>query len=188
MASRAHAVNKGGVRHNTARYVKKKKRPVSRVPPLQKVRILNKSAAGKSARQIAKEENRALKTVLNIVNSKEMQEQAEEYRLRMFSRVGAKLIDRVEDLVDNKKSKDHAWIVVEIAEQLGILPGKIKRLQPVLPVGYKPPQQSDEEERVATIVARLTQTAMERGKIFGMPMPEVDDIKHEIEIPLGKEK
>src|ERR1700735_4946247 len=58
--------------------------PRTRVPPPQRIRVLQKYSAGKSIVQIAKEENRNRETVSRIVHSEEMQAHVKHMREKFY--------------------------------------------------------------------------------------------------------
>ena len=165
----------------------------TQAPAVQK-KMIQLWMEGKSVSAIAKEMEKDRATVTRIVKAEDMLKDAAELRREMYEKIAENIVARVDHEIGDIMSKDGAWMAVELGEQLGILPGKIHK-QAVLTgnvQNFETPvtdKEAAEEQRVLMLSQRLAKAAIERGKLFGMKMPELDAIDVELEkVPARKEK
>lgn len=162
------------------------------MPVAEQVRMCAEYMQGgpdNSIQKICKRFGRDAMTVSKIVKSETMEEIAQEMRQAILKNEAEGIVERIHYEVATKKSKAGAWIAMDLAERIGAIPPKVRytaggvasRFFGEPPIDLKP---VSEDERVKRIVQELTEITMERGKIFGMPMPELDELKEEITIPL----
>lgn len=143
--------------------------------------------------KLAKRFGRGVETVYAIIYSPAVQEIGKAMEQKLIETSAEAVADRINYEVKTRKSKAGAWIAMELAERWGAIPPKIKQV--LFPQGQPPAiEVVPEEKRVEGWVKKLTEITMERGRIFGMPMPELEEeeaVKEEITIPLklqGKEQ
>ena len=98
--------------------------PRTRVPPPQRVRVLQKYSAGKSIVQIAKEERRNRETVSRIVHGEEMQEHVARMREKFYG-----LADLAIAAVQHALDDGDAQIGYRILLDLGVIPTLEDRLR-----------------------------------------------------------
>lgn len=142
-----------------------------------------------SITKIAKRFGRDIMTVSRIVQSEEMEEIALRMKKAILANSSEKIVERIDYEVATKKSKAGAWIAMDLAERIGAIPPKISRSM-MWGAGRMAPSsvEKPEDEQVKDWIMKLTEVTMERGRVFGMPMPELDEFKDEIEIPVHKKK
>lgn len=140
--------------------------------------------ADNSIQKIAIRFDRNEKTVAKIVKSPEMEEIGKAMADRLISDSADKVVDRIEYEVGNKNSKSGAMIAMELAERWGAIPAKVSRLQPGWQVPVNGGKEVTEDEQVAQWIAKLTKVALERGRIFDMPMPEFEEFKDDSDLPV----
>lgn len=133
-------------------------------------------------------------TVSAIVHCPEMEKISEQMQKKLLVMMSDNILDRIELEVLNPLSDKGADIAMDLAERWGAIPPRIKvshgfgrGQETSVPVDDKP---GSEEKRIKNWVQLLTEVTMERGKVFGMPMPELDELAQEerIEIPLKMKK
>lgn len=141
-----------------------------------------------SIRKIAQRFNRDWETVSRIVRSEEMEEIAKKMKKAILANTAEKIVERIDYEVGTKKTKDGAWIAMDLAERLGAIPPKIQRTATVAQMHTTVEEVAEaSDERVKAWVQKLTEITMERGRIFGMPMPELDEVRDD-DIPITVEK
>jgi hypothetical protein len=158
----------------------------------EQLRMCEQYVAGgpdNSIRKIAKRFKRNEDTVSKIVKSETMDAIADNCRRSLILNSAERIVERLNHEL-NKNSEHGAHVALELADRLGIAP-KLNRssiLDEYLRkmrerAGQSSPVEKElpEEDRVARIVRELTEVTLERGRVFGMPMPEIDEFKHEEE-------
>lgn len=192
MASRPHVVKGKNQKSHKVRRSKSRRRG-SYVPMAEQVRMCEEYLQGgpdNSITKISIRFNRDIATVSKIVKSEEMEEYAKKMRAAILTNSAEKIVERIDYEVATKKSKAGAWIAMELAERIGAIPPKVRhgfagRFDSRQPIDVK----LSEEDRVSDIVRKCTEIVMERGKIFGMPLPEIEEVvKDEVTIPLHEKE
>jgi hypothetical protein len=155
-----------------------------KVPAIQQARILQLAAAGKSLREIAKEQHRDRRTITKIVNQPEMHNVLDAVKNRLIQ-LAHNAADSVAFAIDNEVD---AKVALRLLESFGVLssgrPGKgIEELESQ---GKRTPDEAY-DAMVKEQIMKLTEVAMVRGKAFGNAMPELDDLDSEYaEVITGK--
>lgn len=168
------------------------------IPVAEQVRMCEDYLQGgpkNSIREIAKRFHRDDETVARVVKSETMEELGEKLFKSVLANTAEKIVERIDYEVATKSSKAGAYIAMDLAERIGAIPPKITRSLaagmfgrvPIQPNGNGNGEKAD-DEGVSYWVKKLTEVTMERGKIFGMPMPELDELEKEdeVEIPLHR--
>ena len=133
-----------------------------------------------SLKKIAERYGRGIQTVSAIVKSVSTEKMIEECKESLIKLTAEAVVERLLNEVKSQKSKDGAWVAMDLAEKLGIVPGKIIRTQGIMEEAVSGKLIANgEETRVKRWVEKLTEVTMERGRIFGMPMPEIRDVLDE---------
>jgi hypothetical protein len=136
-----------------------------RIPALQRVRILQKSAMGKSQRAIAREEKINRESVGRIVHSKEAHEYLAEIRGRFLG-----LCDTAVEAIRQKLEQGDAALGERVLTACGIIPAKGQ------PVNYTAQDcVATEDESVQKTLTMFGKIAMERARVFSCPMPELQE-------------
>lgn len=173
---------------------RRRHKPGLYVPITEQFRICEdylKGGPDNSIRKLALKYRRAEETIAKIVHSEEMSIIVEKVKQRLSHSISEQIADRIQHEVADHDTKDGAWIAMDLAERLGLIPPKIEKEPPLSQAGLViPERESTREERVEDIVMALTRITLERAKVFGMPMPELDEMngKHVIDIPVGVRK
>lgn len=89
-----------------------------KIPAIQQAKILQMAAAGKSLREIAREQNRDRRTVTKIVNQPEMRNILERVKSRLIQ-LTDNAAESVEFAVDNEID---GKVALRILEGFGVLP------------------------------------------------------------------
>lgn len=191
-ASRVHKGNSKRVARSSRKSAKPRK---FKVAPgvLRAIRAewLNSTDKDLSKTSLAKKYGVCRDTIRDIVEAKEVKEIAEAMEQTLLITTADRVTERIEYEVGTKKSKAGAWIAMDLAERWGAIPPKVRSgfrgaFDSRQPIDVKP---LSEEERVSDIVRKCTEIVMERGKIFGMPLPEIEEVvKDEVTIPLHEKE
>lgn len=147
---------------------------------------------------LAKKYGRSRDTVSAIVHCPEMKDVAVGLLKKLVLGSADKIADRIEYELGNKKSDKGADIAMDLLERWGVLPPRIRivavpgNLQRDATQGFRAVDPDKQEDsRVKDLVMKLTEVTMERGRIFGMPMPELEEFEKqvaaekEVHIPLN---
>jgi hypothetical protein len=139
----------------------------ARIPALQRVRILQKSAMGKSQTAIAREEGINRGSVGRIVHSEEAHEYLAEIRGRFLG-----LCDAAIEAIRGRLEQGDAALGERVLIANGIIPPKGQA------VNYTAQPQdasATEDESVQKTLSAFGRIAMERARLFDCPMPELDE-------------
>jgi hypothetical protein len=142
-------------------------KPRARIPALQRVRILQKSALGKSQRAIAREEKINRESVGRIVHSEEAHEYLAEIRGRFLG-----LCDAAIEAIRARLEQGDAALGERVLVANGIMPPRGQA------VNYTTQPQdtlATEDESVQKTLSAFGRIAMERARVFDCPMPELDE-------------
>ena len=136
----------------------------NRVPPPQRERILQKFTAGKNIKNISSQENLNRETVSKIVKGPEIQALVHAMREKWFNLAPA-AIGAVEDAL---KSRKDGRLGLQVLSTIGVIPSpeetKLLATPPLEP----------EEAQVKKGLKYLAEATIERGRIYGMELPEFD--------------
>jgi hypothetical protein len=151
------------------------KKTRNRIPPIQRLRVMEKYALGTNQTAIAREENLNRESVARIVKSEEMQTFTEEIRER-WRGLCEDAIQSVRRLI----ASDDRPTVLRVLESNGIIApqGQVQNLS------VQTAASPNQDERVNTLRACFADVMMERARVFKTPMPELNEIANERGIKL----
>ena len=158
----------------TAIQHKPAKKTRNRIPPVQRLRVMEKYAMGTNQTAIAREEGLNRESIGRIVKSEEMDAFTEEIRGRWRG-----LCDAAVESVRRLIAKDDKQAVFRVLESNGIVAPQGAALNHIQPAA-KPSQ----DDRMKTLRACFADVMMERAKVFKTPFPELADIAKENDIKL----
>ena len=139
----------------------------SRIPQIQRLRVMEKYALGQNQTAIASEEKINRETVGRIVKSVEMEQFTEEIRERWRG-----LCDAAVESVRRLIAKDDKQTVFRVLETNGIIAplGQVQNFSS--PTAAKPTG----DERVKELMAAFAGVAIERARVFKTPFPELAEV------------
>jgi hypothetical protein len=134
----------------------------SLVPAPQAERIKQMFVQGYSIRRISREEGRARQTIVRIVRSEDVQNFIKQMQEELWGLIPAAIGTQRHELETNKNSQ----LAYQIIKDIGVfLPAKIQtQISPY-----------DSDTRVNQIMGEFVKIALERNRIYGTPMPEIED-------------
>jgi hypothetical protein len=136
-------------------------RSTSLVPAPQAERIKQKFVQGYSIRKIAREEGRARQTIVRIVRSEDVQNFVKQMQEELWGLIPAAIGALRHELETNKNSQ----LAYQMIRDIGVfLPARIQ--QPSSPY--------DSDTRVKQIMGEFVKIGLERNRIYGTPMPEIE--------------
>jgi hypothetical protein len=156
---------------------KQAKKARHRIPPVQRIRVMQRYASGENQTAIARNENLNRESVGRIVKSEEMEQFTEEIRERWRG-----LCDEAIQSVRRLIAQDDKQTVYRVLESNGIVAPQGAALNHIQPAA-KPSQ----DDRMKTLRACFADVMMERAKVFKTPFPELADIAKESNIQLDFE-
>jgi hypothetical protein len=136
-------------------------RSSSLVPAPQADRIKQKFVQGYSIRKISREEGRARQTIVRIVRSEDVQNFVKQMQEELWGLIPAAIGALRHELQTNKNSQ----LAYQIIRDIGVFPPA--RIQ-------QPSSPYDSDERVKLIIAEFVKIGLERNRIYGTPMPEIE--------------
>jgi len=138
-----------------------------RIPPVQRIRVMQRYASGENQRAIARSENVNRESVARIVKSGEMEAFTEEIRERWRA-----LCDAAIESVRRLIAKDDKPTVFRVLESNGIIApqGQVQNLS------VQTAASPNQDERARNLRACFADVMMERAKVFRTPMPELAEI------------
>jgi hypothetical protein len=136
------------------------KKTRNRVPPPQRIRIMQKYAAGESIVQIGREEKRNRESIARIVNGDEMKELVRIKREELYGLADSALAALRHGLAVQKDGR----LAFLLLTRLGIVPSEQER--EAMAASAKNPQ--DDETASLLIAMRLFEGALHRQKTFGI--------------------
>ena len=162
----------------TAIQPKPAKKTRNRIPPIQRLRVMEKYALGRNQTAIAREENLNRESVGRIVKSAEMEAFTEEIRERWRG-----LCDSAVESVRRLIAKDDKQTVFRVLESNGIIApqGQVQNFS------GQPAPKSTGDARVKQLMEAFAAVAIERARVFKTPMPHLADIAEENGIKLDFE-
>ena len=148
----------------------------NRIPPVQRLRVMEKYALGKNQTAIAREEGLNRESIGRIVKSAEMEQFTEEIRERWRG-----LCDAAIESVSRLIAKDDRPTVLRVLESNGIIApqGQVQNL------GVQTAPKSSGDERVKELMGAFAAVAIERARVFKTPYPEVQEVADKIGVKLG---
>jgi hypothetical protein len=148
----------------------------NRIPPIQRLRVMEKYAMGRNQTAIARDENLNRESVGRIVKSAEMEAFTEEIRERWRG-----LCDAAVESVRRLIARDDKQAVFRVLESNGIIApeGQVQNIS--VQTATKPTG----DERVNILRACFADVMMERAKVFRTPMPELAEIAEQHNIDVG---
>ena len=149
-----------------------------RIPPVQRLRVMEKYALGKNQTEIARQEGLNRESIGRIVKSAEMEAFTEEIR-ESWRGLCENAIQSVRRLI----AKDDRQTVFRVLESNGILLPQGAALNHNIPTAAKPNQ----DDRVKNLRACFADVMMERARVFKTPMPELAEIAEKNDIQLDFE-
>ena len=134
----------------------------SLVPAPQIERIKQKFVQGYSIRKISREEGRARQTIVRIVRSEDVQNFVKQMQEELWGLIPAAIGALRHELQTNKNSQ----LAYQIIRDIGVfLPARIQH----------PSSPYDSDERVKLIMGEFVKIGLERNRIYGTPMPEIEE-------------
>ena len=134
----------------------------SLVPAPQAERIKQKFVQGYSIRKISREEGRARQTIVRIIRSEDVQNFVKQMQEELWGLIPAAIGALRHELQTNKNSQ----LAYQIIRDIGVLPAA--RIQ-------QPSSPYDSDERVKLIMGEFVKIGLERNRIYGTPMPEIEE-------------
>jgi hypothetical protein len=147
----------------------------SRIPQIQRLRVMEKYALGRNQTAIAREEGVNRETIGRIVRSTEMETFTEEMRERWRG-----LCDAAVESVRRLIAKDDKQTVFRVLESNGIIAPQGQVQSPVQ-TAAKPTG----DERVKQLMEAFAGVAIERARVFRTPFPELQEVADKIGVKLG---
>jgi hypothetical protein len=150
----------------------------NRIPPIKRIRVMQRYASGENQTAIAQQEKINRETVGRIVKSAEMEAFTEEIRERWRG--------LCEDAIQSMRrliASDDRQSVFRVLESNRIIAPQGQVQSPSAQTAASPNQ----DERVNTLRACFADVMMERAKVFRTPMPELADIAEKKGIKLDFE-
>ena len=151
------------------------KKTRNRIPPIQRLRVMEKYALGTNQTAIARDENLNRESVGRIVKSAEMEQFTEEIRERWRG-----LCDSAVESVRRLIAQDDRQTVFRVLESNGIIAPQGQAQNISVQAAAKPTG----DERVKELMAAFAGVAIERARVFKTPMPELNEIANERGIKL----
>jgi hypothetical protein len=147
----------------------------NRIPPIQRLRVMEKYALGRNQTAIAREEGINRETVGRIVKCHEMDAYVEEKR-----ELWRGLCDPAIEVIRQKLKEGDREVALRILESNGVIPS------PGVTFNYniQPAMKPTGDERVKQLMEAFAAVAIERARIFKTPMPELNEIANEHGIKL----
>jgi hypothetical protein len=147
----------------------------NRIPPVKRIRVMQRYASGENQTAIARQEGINRETVGRIVKSAEMEAFTEEIRESWRGLCEAAL-ESIRRLI----AKDDKQVVFRVLESNGIIApqGQVQNLS------VQPATKPTGDARVKELMAAFAGVAIERAKVFKTPMPELAEIaaQHNIQL------
>ena len=151
------------------------KKTRNRIPPVQRLRVMEKYALGRNQTAIASEEKINRETVARIVKSAEMETFTEEMRERWRG-----LCDSAVDSVRRLIAKDDKQTVFRVLESNGIVAAQGQAQS----ISAQPATKPAGDGRVKELMEAFAAIAIERARVFKTPMPHLAEIAEENGIKL----
>jgi hypothetical protein len=150
----------------------------NRIPPVKRIRVIQRYASGENQTAIARQEGINRETVGRIVKSAEMEQFTEEIRERWRG-----LCDDAIQSVRRLIASDDKQTVFRVLESNGIVAPQGQMHNLSVQAAAKPTG----DERMNTLRACFADVMMERAKVFKTPMPELAEIakEHNIKLPFA---
>ena len=145
-----------------------------RIPPVQRLRVMEKYALGHNQTAIAKQEGINRETVGRIVKCPEMDAYIEEKR-----ELWRGLCDDAIETLRQKLKDGDKEVAVRVLESNGVIPppGAAFNIQAAAkPTG---------DERVRRLMEAFAAVAIERARVFKTPFPEIQEVADKIGVKLG---
>jgi hypothetical protein len=150
----------------------------NRIPPVQRIRVMQRYASGENQTAIARHEGVNRETVARIVKSEEMQAFTEEIR-ESWRGLCQAAVESVRRLI----AQDDRPTVLRVLESNGIIApqGQVQNLS------VNPAPKPSGDERVKELMGAFAAVAIERARVFKTPMPELNEIanEHNIKLPFA---
>jgi Helix-turn-helix domain len=148
----------------------------NRIPPVKRIRVMQRYASGENQTAIARQEGINRETVGRIVKSAEMEAFTEEIRERWRG-----LCDDAIQSVRRLIAKDDKQAVFRVLESNGIVAPQGQMHNLSVQAAAKPTG----DERVKELMGAFAAVAIERARVYKTPMPELNEIANEHGIKLG---
>jgi hypothetical protein len=139
----------------------------SRIPPIKRIRVMQRYASGENQTAIARQEKINRETVGRIVKSEEMEAFTEEIR-ESWRALCEDAIQSVRRLI----AKDDKQTVFRVLESNGVVApqGQVQNFS------LRPETKATGDARVKELMAAFAGVAIERARVFKTPMPELNEI------------
>jgi hypothetical protein len=142
----------------------------NRIPPIQRLRVMEKYALGTNQTAIARAEGLNRESIGRIVKSAEMEAFTEEIR-ESWRGLCEDAIQSVRRLI----AKDDKQTVFRVLESNGIVApqGQVQN------ISVNPAPKPSGDERVKELMGAFAAVAIERARVYKTPMPELNEIANE---------
>jgi hypothetical protein len=167
--TRPAATTEAAIQHKPA------KKTRNRVPPVQRIRVMQRYTSGENQTAISRQEGINRETVGRIVKSAEMEAFTEEIR-ESWRALCEDAIQSVRRLI----AKDDRQTVFRVLESSKI----IAPLGQVQNFSVNPAPKHTGDERVKELMGAFAAVAIERARVFKTPMPELNEIAEQQNIKL----
>ena len=147
-----------------------------RIPPAQRIRVLQRYASGENQTAIARQEGINRETVGRIVKCPEMAAYVEEKR-----EMWRGLCDDALGVLRQKLQEGDKEVALRVLESNGVIPPRGATLNQNIQTAAKPSQ----DERVHNLRACFADVMMERARVFKTPFPELAEIAEQHNIEVG---
>jgi helix-turn-helix protein len=147
----------------------------NRIPPVKRIRVMQRYASGENQTAIARQEGINRETVGRIVKSAEMEAFTEEIRER-WRGLCEDAIQSVRRLI----ASDDRQSVFRVLESNRIIAsqGQVQNFS------VNPAPRPSGDERVKELMGAFAAVAIERARVFKTPMPELNEIAEQHDIKL----
>jgi len=151
------------------------KKARNRIPPVKRIRVMERYASGENQTAIARNENLNRESVARIVKSEEMEAFTEEIR-ESWRALCKDAIQSVRRLI----ASDDRQTVFRVLESNGIIApqGQVQNLS------VQPATKPTGDEGVNNLRACFADVMMERSRVFKTPFPELAEIAEQNDIKL----
>jgi len=148
----------------------------NRIPPVKRIRVMQRYASGENQTSIARQEGINRETVGRIVKSGEMEQFTEEIR-ESWRGLCEDAIQSVRRLI----ASDDRQTVLRVLESNGIIApqGQVQNFS------FNPAPKPSGDERVKELMGAFAAVAIERARVYKTPFPEVQEVADKIGVNVG---
>ena len=152
------------------------KKTRNRIPPVKRIRVMQRYASGENQTAIARQEGINRETVGRIVKCPEMAAYVEAKR-----ELWCGMCDDALEVLRQKLKEGDKEVALRVLESNSVIPPRGATFNHNIQTAAKP----NEDDRMNTLRACFADVMMERAKVFRTPMPELAEIAEQRGIELG---